>query len=350
MHILIVGNSSSRALGIGVITFKRHAVKGKAIEEDPQDPDDDDNDKDDDDDDFPLSHRWRKSTDQVVIETDSISTAHSIHIPANESVHESSLHESMADLPNIDYHEESTQNKEHETDKHQQKEDDMDEGSKEAGREREDSNPKDDAHMGTSRDVHGDEDENPKNDTYVGVSRDEMDVDDVTVDPKGDAPEGASRDVHVEDMIGEVGNNPQDDTLDGISRDDVNKHRLELVIHRGDPTAQVQTEKSDIHAHIEQVVKHILAGVEEQNLNNLDGVEEQNRGITELSEHLEFKIFIENQKENLMFLRLDEIRTHLRNLSTTISKTLLSISDILGSKMKSPSGRIRLASRSWKRG
>ncbi|GAB2283947.1 hypothetical protein Dimus_018429 [Dionaea muscipula] len=123
--------------------------------------------------------------------------------------------------------------------------------------------------------------------------------------------------------VDDASSSPKDDTLDGISRDDVEGHGLEMIVYRGDQTAKVQIVKSDIHAHIDQAVKCIL-----------DGIDEHNRGITELSEHLESKIFTDKQKENLMFLRLDEIKTHLRRISNKIIQTLLSVADTISKDLK----------------
>ncbi|GAB2286517.1 hypothetical protein Dimus_020915 [Dionaea muscipula] len=55
----------------------------------------------------------RRSTAQVVIETDSISTAHNVHTPTHESVHESTHHGSVADMNDQDQKEESTQHEGH---------------------------------------------------------------------------------------------------------------------------------------------------------------------------------------------------------------------------------------------
>ncbi|GAB2283649.1 hypothetical protein Dimus_018152, partial [Dionaea muscipula] len=159
--------------------------------------------------------------------------------------------------------------------------------------------PEDDAHKKDYKDEDDDAANYPTNDTHVGVSRDNhMDVKDVYIDPMNDA-------------------------LEGAPRDDGDGHGMELVVYRGHLTTLVRIEDMNIHEHIKQAIKCIL-----------NGMEERNRGITEPSEHLELKIFTDNQKENLMFLGLDEIKTHLRNISTTIKQTLLSVANIVRKDMK----------------
>ncbi|GAB2299176.1 hypothetical protein Dimus_033248 [Dionaea muscipula] len=258
---------------------------------------------------IPLSHWKRKTVAQVVIETESSSTAPSVHA----SGHESSHHDSAANISDQAQHKEFALHEEHEPDFVMEN---FDKGSDC------EVQPKDDAQEGASRDE--DEDdvvENLKDDISEDVSRDRMNVDDEVVDPKDNAQVEASRDSDKEEHDGD---DPKIDTSVKVSRDIVDGQGLELVVYGGDPTARAQTEDFDIHEHIEQAIKCIL-----------NGMEEHNRGITEFSKHLESKNFRDNQKENLMFLRLDEIKTHLRNLSITINKSLLSISDIVSSKMKS---------------
>ncbi|GAB2265754.1 hypothetical protein Dimus_000790 [Dionaea muscipula] len=113
---------------------------------------------------------------------------------------------------------------------------------------------------------------------------------------------------------------------------------MKLVVYRGDPTAQVQTERGNIHEHIEQVVRCIL-----------EGMNKQNKGITELSEHLELQIFTENQKEKLTYVKLQEIKTYLRNffdelnnLSIFLKKTMLQVADLVYEKIKNQSTLIEL--------
>ncbi|GAB2273291.1 hypothetical protein Dimus_008091, partial [Dionaea muscipula] len=159
--------------------------------------------------------------------------------------------------------------------------------------------PMDNAQAGAFRDMDKNEVDaigNPKDDTSIGVSRDVLDME-------------------VEDDA----TDPNDDVLIGASRDIADGHGMQIIVYRGDPTAPA--------------VKCILYGMEEQN-----------RGITELSEHLESKIFTEDQKESMMFLRLDEIKTHLRSLSTTTQRTLLSVVEAVKKDMKSLSEDIKTKS------
>ncbi|GAB2265628.1 hypothetical protein Dimus_000668 [Dionaea muscipula] len=127
---------------------------------------------------------------------------------------------------------------------------------------------------------------------------------------------------------------PKDDTSAEASRDDISTRvfrdvidmndenlatgsGMEMVIYRGDPTAQVQAEKGIVHAHIEQAVKCIL-----------DGMAGQNKEITTLSEHLESKIFTDNQKERLTNVKLNEIKTYLSNLSDELNSLTIILKKI----------------------
>ncbi|GAB2270975.1 hypothetical protein Dimus_005831, partial [Dionaea muscipula] len=280
---------------IGVKAYKSKAAKGKAVTEDPKDPDDDDKDDDDDDDDdnVPLSHRKRKSTAQVVIESDSIGTAQSIHSLA----HESSPHDSAAQVDDQDQdHEESPHQEEHESEEQHMEATEMEEESKD-------------------EDV---ETKNPKDDVSGEASRDGVNVDDEATDPQDDTCAEASRD---DEAIDDVVVDPKDDVIEEVLRDIAAGKGLEMVVYQGDPTAPAQPIRSNIHEHIEKVVRCIL-----------EGMDQQSRGITELSEHMESKIFTNNQKENIMHLKLDEIKIHIRNILITITKTLKSVADIVSSK------------------
>ncbi|GAB2286029.1 hypothetical protein Dimus_020452 [Dionaea muscipula] len=168
------------------------------------------------------------------------------------------------------------------------------------------------------RDVVDVVDDNLKDDTPIGASRDEMD-DEVKVveNPIGDAHLEATRDV-------DVAENPMDDAPLEVFRDDADKQGIELVVFIGFPTTQAKIENLDIHEYIKQAVKCIL-----------NAMEEQNQGIIALCQHLESKIFTDNQKENLLFVRLDKIKTYVRNLSITIKQTLLSIIDVVSREGKS---------------
>ncbi|GAB2284138.1 hypothetical protein Dimus_018606 [Dionaea muscipula] len=85
-------------------------------------------------------------------------------------------------------------------------------------------------------------------------------------------------------------------------------HHLLDACNRMCEQQEVQTERGNIHEHIEKVVKCIL-----------EGLDQKKKGINELSEHLESKILADNQKEKLTYVKLQEIKTYLDNLSDKLN-------------------------------
>ncbi|GAB2272968.1 hypothetical protein Dimus_007784, partial [Dionaea muscipula] len=81
-----------------------------------------------------------------------------------------------------------------------------------------------------------------------------------------------------------------------------------------------------------------------------------NVGITELFEHLESKIFTDNQREKLSYAKLKEIKTYLdnlseelKNISFILKKTMLQVADLLSGKIKDHSSLIVAQDRrEWK--
>ncbi|GAB2285913.1 hypothetical protein Dimus_020346 [Dionaea muscipula] len=152
--------------------------------------------------------------------------------------------------------------------------------------------------------------EDPQNDAHAEASRDDEMVDDVAADPKDDVHYGVSRDSDKNED--DVAENPNDVISIGVSRD----------------VMDMDNEVNAAGKGLEMVVYR-------------DSMEEQNQGITKLSEHLKSKIFTDNEKENLLFLRLEEIKTHIRNSSITITKTLKSVADIVSSKVLDNETRLK---------
>ncbi|GAB2288376.1 hypothetical protein Dimus_022708 [Dionaea muscipula] len=203
-------------------------------------------------------------------------------------------------------------------------------------------------------------DENPKNETQEGVSRDNVeDVFDVEKDeekdeeknedvvndhPKDDISVGISRGemgMDVNDIVAD----PRDDIFVGVSRDVIDldedntyKHGWETVVYQGEPTAQAQPVRSDLYEHIEQAVKCIF-----------EGMDQWNKGIKELSEHQESKTFTDNQKEKLTWVKLNEIKNYLSNLSEELNnlsiflkKTMFQVADLISEKIKDQTSPIQL--------
>ncbi|GAB2295460.1 hypothetical protein Dimus_029626, partial [Dionaea muscipula] len=75
----------------------------------------------------------------------------------------------------------------------------------------------------------------------------------------------------------------------------------------------------------------------------------KNRGITELSEHLESKIYTDNQKVKLTWVKLKEIKTYLDNfseelksLAITHKRTMLQVANLVPKKIKDQSTQMKL--------
>ncbi|GAB2276295.1 hypothetical protein Dimus_011027 [Dionaea muscipula] len=158
-------------------------------------------------------------------------------------------------------------------------------------------------------------DGNPKDDSQEGASRDETVIKEAT-DPKADFVEEVLREIVVGKEV-----DLDDDPKNGNS-----------------PVEQAPPKTSTVHGHIEQAVKCIL-----------DGMAKQSKGITALSEHLDSKIFTDNQKEKLMWVRFKEIKTYLTNFSTelnnlsiSLKKTMFQVANLISDKIKNQSTLMEL--------
>ncbi|GAB2276155.1 hypothetical protein Dimus_010891 [Dionaea muscipula] len=187
--------------------------------------------------------------------------------------------------------------------------------------------------------------ENPKDDTHDGISRGE-DLDkienDVAIYTNVDIKENPPDDIlignaFVEEVLKEITASIEVD-------DDADKDEQSwvMVVYQGpvakssrsqSPVAESSHLNTSIHAHKEQAVKC-----------NLEGMDQQNKGIKELSERLESKIFTDNQKERLTNVNLREIKTYLdkfsnelNNLAITLKRTMLQVDDLVSEKIKDQS-------------
>ncbi|GAB2270474.1 hypothetical protein Dimus_005368 [Dionaea muscipula] len=173
---------------------------------------------------------------------------------------------------------------------------------------------------------------------------------------------------HIEDDVEE---NPKDDTQDVVSRgEDLDEIENDAAANtdmeedpRNDISTGVSRDVNDVDAEpkdtfAEDVLKEVIASVgmaddpkegQGWEMCILDGMVEENRGITELSEHLVSKIFTDNQKEKMTWVKLKEIKTYrdnfskeLKNLSINLKRTILQVADLVSENIKDQSTKMQL--------
>ncbi|GAB2295180.1 hypothetical protein Dimus_029354 [Dionaea muscipula] len=77
---------------------------------------------------------------------------------------------------------------------------------------------------------------------------------------------------------------------------------VEDVLKKACILAESSHSSTPLHEHFEQAIRCIL-----------EGMDRESRGNKELYEHFESKIFIDNEKEKLTWVKLIEIKTYLEN-------------------------------------